>query len=121
MMWGRVVEIMTAVWLALSPWVFHASDNQSLVWADLGVGLLIAVLAGLSYWRPTRHAHLLILAVAIGLIAWGRLAGTPPPFEHQNHIVVGLFLLMIALIPNDASNPPTTWRKLPACDSNSPQ
>ena len=120
-MWGRVVEIMTAVWLAMSPWIFHASDNQSLMWADLGVGLLIAVLAALSYWHPTRYAHLLILAVAIGLIGWGRLAGTPPPFEHQNHIVIGLFLLMIALIPNDASNPPTMWRKLPACDSNSHQ
>ncbi len=110
-MWGRVVEIMTAVWLAMSPWIFHASDNQSLMWADLGVSLLIAVLSGLSYWRPTRYAHLLILAVAIGLIAWGRLAGTPPPFIHQNHIAVGLFLLMIAIIPCDASNPPKAWRR----------
>ncbi|QDT07053.1 hypothetical protein K227x_54780 [Rubripirellula lacrimiformis] len=112
-MWGRVVEIMTAVWLASSPWIFRASSDPSLMWGDLGISLLIASLAGLSYWRPTRHAHLLILFVAVGLITWGRLAGTPPPSAHQNHIVVGLFLLMMALIPNDASNPPEAWSKFP--------
>ncbi|QDS92831.1 hypothetical protein FF011L_15800 [Roseimaritima multifibrata] len=110
-MWGRVVEIMTAVWLAMSPWIFHASSDQLLMAADLGVAFLIALLAGLSYWHPTRNAHLLTLLVAVGLIIWGRFAGTPPPFEHQNHIVVGLFLLMIALIPNEASTPPIAWRE----------
>ncbi|QEG38454.1 SPW repeat domain-containing protein [Roseimaritima ulvae] len=109
-MWGRVVEIMTAVWLAASPWIFRTAADTSLVWADLSIALAIATLAGLSYWKPTRHAHLLTLLVATGLIVWGRLAGTPPPYEHQNHIVVGLFLLLIALIPNDASNPPRAWR-----------
>ncbi|TWU01393.1 SPW repeat domain-containing protein [Neorhodopirellula pilleata] len=109
-MWGRVVEIMTAVWLAVSPFVFRVQSDATILWGDQIIALTICVLAGLSYWRPTRHAHLLILVIAVGLIAWGRLAGTPPPFVHQNHIVVGLFLLMIAIIPNHASYPPPVWQ-----------
>ncbi len=109
-MWGRVIEIMTAVWLAMSPFIFRSQHMTSLLTIDLLVALLIAVLAGLSCWKPTRHAHLLTLLVAVGLIVWGRFATAPPPPVHQNHIVVGLFLLMIALIPNDASQPPTVWR-----------
>ncbi|MCO8122656.1 hypothetical protein NHH03_12990 [Stieleria sp. TO1_6] len=112
-MWGRVVEIMTAVWLAASPFIFFAHSNTSLMWADLSIALLICVLSGLSYWHPTRHAHLLILLVSLGLIVWGRFAVTPPTPMHQNHIVVGLFLLMIALIPNDASQPPKAWQTPP--------
>tara|TARA_R110002049_G_scaffold50370_3_gene143136 strand:+ start:183524 stop:183868 length:345 start_codon:yes stop_codon:yes gene_type:complete len=109
-MWGRIIEISTAVWLAISPWVFRSQDIMTLVWLDLSISLLIVIFAGLSYWKPTRHAHLLSLVVAVGLIAWGRFGGTPPPVYHQNHIVVGLFLLMIALIPNEASKPPLVWR-----------
>ncbi|KAA5542614.1 hypothetical protein FYK55_13850 [Roseiconus nitratireducens] len=109
-MWGRVIEIMTAVWLAASPFIFRASDNSTFVWADSLIALLVCVLAGLSYWQPTRHAHLLILVVGTGLALWGRFAISPPPPIHQNHIVVGLFLLMIALIPNHASLPPQTWQ-----------
>ncbi|MCM2372529.1 SPW repeat domain-containing protein [Aporhodopirellula aestuarii] len=109
-MWGRVVEIMTAVWLAASPFVFSSQSDPAILWGDLLIALLICILSGLSYWPPTRHAHLLILLVAIGLIAWGRFAVLPPPPEHQNHIVVGLFLLMIALIPNHASQPPRVWQ-----------
>ncbi|WP_350494702.1 SPW repeat domain-containing protein [Roseiconus lacunae] len=110
-MWGRVVEIMTAVWIAASPFVFGVQDDPVLLWADQSIALTICLLAGLSYWRPTRHAHLLILAVAIGLTIWGRFAELPPSPPHQNHIVVGLFLLMIALIPNQASQPPNAWRR----------
>lgn len=115
-MWGRVVEIMTAVWLAASPFVFGVQSDATLLWADLGIALLICVLSGLSYWRPTRHAHLLILVVSVALILWGRFAVMPPTPPHQNHIVIGLFLLMIALLPNEASLPPKAWRKVPACD-----
>ncbi|QDV45570.1 hypothetical protein Enr13x_54490 [Stieleria neptunia] len=109
-MWGRVVEIMTAVWLAASPFVFRVQDSESFVLVDSLIALLVAILAGLSYWSPTRHAHVLILVVATGLTFWGRFAELPPPPIHQNHIVVGLFLIMIAIIPNDASRPPRQWR-----------
>ncbi|MEZ6090322.1 MAG: hypothetical protein R3C05_20310 [Pirellulaceae bacterium] len=109
-MWGRVVEIMTAVWLMASPFVFNVQDDLFVLWVDFGIALLISACSGFSFWGPTRHAHLLILLIALGLMVWGRMTGTPPPPIHQNHIVVGLFLLMMALIPNDASHPPVAWR-----------
>lgn len=112
-MWGRVVEMAIAVWLALSPFIFHAQDDALVVWADSLIALAIITLAGLSYWRPTRHAHLLNLAVAAGLAVWGRTTGTPPDPIHQNHIFIGLLLLMIAIIPNNASHPPEAWRDDP--------
>ncbi len=116
-MWGRTVEIMTAVWLALSPFIFRVQDDATIVAADNLIALGIACLAGLSYWKPTRHAHLLTLVGAVGLVVWGRMTGTPPPPIHQNHICVGLFLLMIAIIPNYASLPTKAWqRKADSCE-----
>ena len=115
-MWGRVIEIMTGVWLAMSPFIFRVSDDPAILWGDQGIALLIWLFAGFSYWPPTRHAHLANLAVAAGLIAWGRLAAgidTPPSPAHQNHIAIGIFLLMIALVPNYASHPPRGWRASP--------
>ena len=111
-MWGRVVEIMTAVWLGMSPYIFRSQGNDLIIRVDSLVSLTIIVLSGLSYWRPTRHAHLGILVVAIALTVWGRIAELPPPPVHQNHIFVGLFLLMIAIIPNHALRPPRVWREV---------
>ncbi|MCC9658375.1 SPW repeat domain-containing protein [Rhodopirellula halodulae] len=109
-MWGRVIEITTAVWLAISPFVFGVQTDPSILWADQLIALTICVLSGLSFWNPTRHSHVAILLVAIGLVIWGRFADSPPPPAHQNHIVAGLFLMMIALIPNHASLPPLAWQ-----------
>ncbi len=120
-MWGRVVEIMTAVWLALSPFIFRVQGDESLVWIDSLTALTIVCLSGLSYWHPTRHAHLGIIVVATGLALWGRLAELPPPPIQQNHIVVGLFLLMIAIIPNEASRPPKAWRAIWSSNNITPE
>lgn len=110
-MWGRVIEILTATYLALSPFYFRAQHEPNLVLIDSLIALLIVVLSGISFWRPTGYAHFAILLVAAGLAAWGRFAEpTPLPPVHQNHIVVGLFLMMIAVIPNEASLPPLAWR-----------
>ncbi len=109
-MWARIIEIMTAVWIALSPFIFRAEDLPGAIWFDSITALVIAVLAGISYWRPTQYAHVLILFVATGLALYGRFVDSPPSPWQQNHIAVGLFLLMIALIPNNASQPPQAWR-----------
>lgn len=108
-MWGRVIEICTATWLAMSPFIFRMQHDLTLLWTDLTVALAITVFAGLSYWPPTRHAHLVNLAIAVGLCCYGRFANTPPTTVDQNHIAVGIFLLMIALIPNYATTPPKQW------------
>lgn len=110
-MWARVVEIMFGVWLAISPFVFAHDPGNRLLWAsDFVCAVLVAMLAALSYWRPTRYAHLLTLAVGCWLVGYGRLgASTPLPPGMQNEIVVGLLLLMFAIVPNAASQPPMEW------------
>ena len=109
-MWGRIVEFMVAVWLIFSPFIFAASDNAAVLWGDMATAALICLLSGVSYWYPLRHVHFANLLVAVGLVLVGRFA-TPPPAiaAQQNHITVGFFLMMIALIPNSASLPPVGW------------
>jgi hypothetical protein len=109
-MWARVVEIMLACWLAISPPVFYGADATSAQWAfDLAAAALIATLAAVSYWPPARLAHLGIILPALALIAFGMWASSPTPLD-QNHIVVGLLLLLFAIIPNEATQPPRAWQ-----------
>jgi len=110
-MWGRVVEIMVAVWISLSPFIFRVSEDATIQWADQLIALTIYVVAGLSFWKPTRWAHTLTLPLSIGMMVWGRFAEMPPPPIHQNHIVVGFFLLLMVFVPNDASYPPLGWQQ----------
>lgn len=112
-MWARIVECMLGVWLLLSPFIFrHASDATSRWAVDISFGSTLIVLSLASYWRPTRGAHWLLFPVGALLVALGRW-GQPPPLVGglQNEIVVGLLLLMLALIPNNASQPPPGWRR----------
>jgi hypothetical protein len=35
----------------------------------------------------------------------------PSPPTEQNHILVGLLLVLFAIIPNEASQPPKAWEE----------
>lgn len=111
-MWSRVVEVMLGCWLLISPFVFAHQPEDVGLWAnDLACGSAIIVFGLFSWWRPTRHAHLLSVAVAGWLVAFAYregLGGASP--AAQNHMVLGLLLLMFAIIPNDAAQPPREWR-----------
>jgi hypothetical protein len=111
-MWARVVEVMLGCWLAVSPFVFRISFEDRVLWFnDLLSALGIIVLALVSFWPAMQFAHVVNFAIGIWLIAFGFLASpasTPPGL--QNDIVVGLLLLMLAIIPNHASQPPRSWR-----------
>jgi hypothetical protein len=112
-MWARDCEAMIGCWLLASPFIFGHPDTLWLLWAtDLGAGLATIVLALASYWRPLRHAHLAILLVAAWLLGFGRLSGSPPLAPAlQNDILVGLVLLLFAIVPNRASDPPAAWQE----------
>ncbi len=111
-MWARVVEVMLGCWLAASPFIFrHSAEDRMLWFSDLLSALAVMVLALLSFWRPLRFAHLGIVAVGLWLIAAGFLAPYPTPAAFQNDIVVGLLLLIFAIVPNDANQPPKPWRE----------
>jgi ABC-type transport system involved in cytochrome c biogenesis permease subunit len=113
-MWARVVEVMLACWLAISPFVFRHSAEATMWWVnDLAGAFLVAFLALASFWKPLRGAHLAILLVALWLIGFAfATASYPAAPALQNHILVGLLLLMIALIPTEADLPPPSWRDL---------
>lgn len=112
-MWGRVVEIMFAVWLGLSPFIFGVQSDPVILWVDLSVAFAICCFSGLAYWPPLRYAHLMNLAIALGLILWGRFYVVPPTPPHENHIALGLLLMLVAIVPNEASLPPQVWRRRP--------
>jgi len=117
-MWGRIVEIMLGLWLLLSPFLFgHYPGDRALWISDMTCGFATVLLAMVSFWwlpvlRFLRYAHLLILAVAGWLLVFGYIHGGHPAAPgYQNDIFVGLTLLLIAIIPNEASLPPPAWRR----------
>jgi hypothetical protein len=111
-MWGRVVECMLGIWLVLSPFIFgHYPQDQPLWRNDFAGGAAIVLFALLSFWRVLRHAHLLNLLVAAWLIGFGYVyGGYPASPGAQNDILLGLVLLLFAIIPNEANQPPRPWR-----------
>lgn len=114
-MWPRVVEVMLGCWLAISPATFLRSQATVALWiADLLVATLVICLALASFWPPLRRAHLAIVAIALWLIGSTMLVTSyPAPPPDQNHLVVGILLLMFAVIPSHASDPPAGWRAPP--------
>ena|ERR671922_2815943 len=112
-MWPRVLEIMVACWLAASPFVFHHPADRLDLWiTDVGSALAVATLA-LATWLPRfRRAHLLALLVAGWLVGFGWIGSRAEPLvAYENQIVVGLLLLMVAIVPTEASKPPILWRR----------
>lgn len=110
-MWPRVVEFMLACWLAISPFVFRHDPDATFLWAsDLACAAVVAALSLGSFWRPAHWLHLLILVVSAWLVAVGFVGGYPAPPARQNDIIVGILLLLLAVIPSYADQPPEKWR-----------
>lgn len=113
-MWARGIEVMLGLWLAIAPFVFgHFGEPGMgrLVASDLAAGTLVVLLAVVSFWRRAGRAHLAELAVAVWLVAFGRFAfDFPPPPGAQNELLVGLVLVLFAIVPTRAADPPARWR-----------
>lgn len=111
-MWPRVVEVMVGFWLAASPFIFrHPPDRAELWTRDLLCAAAVISLSLLSFWSRTRRAHLGILAVGAYLVLSAFLSDTsPPPAALQNDLLIGVILLMLAILPSDATLPPRSWR-----------
>lgn len=111
-MWGRVVQVMLGWWLVLSPFIFNSFPDTPAVWInDWVCGAVVIVTSLLSWWPLTRYAYLTSLAVSTWLVGYAYFRGGYPSAPgFQNQILVGLTLLLFAIIPNDASQPPPRWR-----------
>lgn len=115
-MWSRVVEAMLGCWLLVSPFVFRHPFSEPQLWiVDLIAGLAVITCGLLSYIPSLRWAHLITLLTAAGLLGfavfdsgvvvdWGIDGFADAAL--QNHVVLGLLLLMLGIIPNQASQPP---------------
>lgn len=103
---------MMGIWLLMSPFIFGHYPEETWLWAnDFFVGSILIVFSLASFWEYTRWAHWLLIPVMVWLAAFGRFSSTPPLEPgRQNEIIVGLVLLLIVIIPNEASQPPRSWR-----------
>jgi hypothetical protein len=112
-MWARTIELMLGVWLVLSPFVFRGTLGVEDFWSrDVCTGTAVILLSLLSFWSPLRRSRLATGVLAFGLVVSAWLAAVRPgPPAAQNEIVVGLLLLMLTIVPNEASLPPESWRR----------
>lgn len=111
-MWARVAELMIGVWLVLSPFILRGTPSiEAFAALDITAGGAVVLFSLLSFWKPTGWAHLLTAALAVGLGGYAYLAWERPgPPGAQNEITVAMLLLLLAIIPNDANQPPVPWR-----------
>ena len=111
-MWPRVAELMIGLWLILSPLIFRGTNAvEQFAPLDVTAGAAVVIFSLLSFWDRTEWAHFGTALLAIGLGAFAYLAWERPgPPAAQNEIFVALLLLLLAIIPNEASRPPKPWR-----------
>ncbi len=112
-MWARIVECMLGIWMLISPFIFRHPTSATAMWAcDWIAGACLIVFSLASYWAPTRWGHWWLLLVGTAMLAFGRASASPPLHPGlQNDIFVGICVILIALVPNCASQPPQQWRE----------
>ena len=111
-MWARITELLLGVWLLASPLLFSQADELGLLLFDIGTGIVLIALAILSLVRPLSHYHAFVPILGFWLITAAFLSGPHPiPAAQQNHIMVGLVVLMLGIVPNQATRPPRKWRE----------
>jgi hypothetical protein len=111
-MWPRVIEGMLGCWLLVTPFVFRGTTAvEDYTTSAIVSGGVVIVMAVLSFWEPTRLARFVTLGVSLWLALHGYFAAERPgPPAAQNEIMIGLTLLLFAIIPNEASQPPRAGR-----------
>ena len=109
-MWARTVEVMLALWLAVSGFVFRVPFERATWILALAGAAVTLTLSLLALYGPLRRAHLLLVPLGLALAVVARLSGSPPTPAEQNLIIVGVVLAMLGVIPGNASRPPAPWR-----------
>jgi hypothetical protein len=112
-MWPRVVEILLAVWLVAGSLLLSAGERPSVRPQELVAAGAIVLIALLSFHPRLRRLYLLQVAMGVWLIGYSFwVSEGPAPPAIQSAILVGALLLMFGLIPNEANQPPRSWRRL---------
>ena len=108
--WPRTCEILLAVWLIVSGWVMDQPGQYRIVSA--AAGALVIALDVYSIRRRS-YAYLLVLVVAAAPLVFGYLL-PPDSAGAQNVVTVALLLLIFAILPTEATLPPSEWRQFRA-------
>lgn len=121
-MWARHIEAVIAAWLGLSWLIFrYTPDLTAMRINDLICMVLILVFSLITYKDRFRYCHLLNFLIGLWLIGWVFYSGTGVDFgPHQNYMVTGLLLLMLAVIPARTKEPPLPWVEFLAKKKNKP-
>ena len=111
-MWPRYCELLLGLWLMASPWVLPDPDPPMEHFNEIASGAAIVLLSIASFFRPTRWAHLVtgLVALWVGAAAYFFEQRPGPPIA-QNDITVAFLILMLCILPNEASQPPPPWRE----------
>lgn len=110
-MWPRVLELVLACWLAISPFIFRYPGAERALWAsDFSCAAVVAALALLSVHPRMRRLHWGHFVVAAWLMVTAYLAPLPPSPPHQNHLLVALLLALLAILPTQVARMPRAWR-----------
>lgn len=105
-MWARTIELLIALWMLISYFFYSYAGNHLVITA------LIVIFAGLSFLEKLNKMHLLNVIPAFWLLAIAYTYPTPLlPFSYQSYILAALFLLLFAIIPSRASEPPLAWQR----------
>lgn len=119
-MWARLVELAFGVWLVASPFILGHRSSGTEVWlTDVTSGALLVTITALNYRDRSRPYHLLVLLLGAWLVGSAVVSG-PHPLDllRQNHIIVGLVIMMSGIVPNQAFTPPEAWRVMGRRDTD---
>ena len=110
-MWARVIELLVSIWLGASPYIVQHAERGDVWLTDVTCALVVATASLLSWLPRFSRAHLFELLPAVWLIGFGWLSARADPSPaHENQIVLGLLLAMLAIVPSRALDPPISWR-----------
>ena len=110
-MWPRICDIVLAVWLFFSRYIFAYPENFTIPrYSDTICAVAILLFSILSFHQKWNKMHLCSLLVACYLCIIAYLYPTPfLPFYLQSHLIVANILFMTAVIPSHASDSPKDW------------
>lgn len=108
-MWPRVVEMMLAAWLSVSPFVFPPkAGEEGRTYLEYAAAILMVTLASIACTDRGERLRWGNALIALVLIVMGYPRGDG---AGQNYLMVGLIVLMTAVIPSRATDPPARWRE----------
>lgn len=107
-MWAPTSCVFFGLWLMASPLIFHIPDEYSRIWwSEIVLGSLIIFFGLLSCSRKWEAVRFINCAIAAISVLYGYFFFPHPRLPiAQNHILIGLLLLMFSIIPLWPSFPP---------------